>query len=133
MLVGVGGKVKALQTQLKQIKCLLRDADRRHHKCETVRNWLSQIRDLSYRTEGVILEYAVRISADGRRRGFKLFLLRLCFSLHRLGSEISYIRSELASLSGDMNAYGISRIIDGDGKPSPISKLKIALLGRRMT
>ena len=78
LLVGVGGKVKALQTQLKEIKCLLRDADRRHHKCETVRNWLSQIRDLSYRAEGVILEYAVRISAYGRRRGFKLFLLRLC-------------------------------------------------------
>ncbi|XP_047948478.1 probable disease resistance protein At1g58602 isoform X1 [Salvia hispanica] len=117
LLVGVGGQVQTLQVQLKEIKCLLRDADSKQHQSQTVRNWLSQIRDLSYRAEDVILEYAIRISSDGRRRGLKLFLRRfcLCYSLHQLGSEIADIKSELARVTDDMKSYGISRIIDGEG------------------
>lgn len=121
LLVGVGGQVQTLQVQLKEIKCLLRDAASKQHQSQTVRNWLSQIRDLSYRAEDVILEYATRISSDGRRRGLKLFLrrfsraLHLCYSLHQLGSEIADIKSDLARVTDDMKSYGISRIIDGEG------------------
>ncbi|XP_057766252.1 probable disease resistance protein At1g58602 [Salvia miltiorrhiza] len=121
LLVGVGGQVKALQKQLQEIKCFLKDADTKQHKSETVRNWLSQIRDLSYRAEDVILEYAVGISFDRRRRGLKLFLrrfsgaLNMCYSLHQLGSEMVEIKSELADVIAKMESYGIRSIIDGGG------------------
>lgn len=116
LLVGVGREVKALQTQLKEIKCLLKDADSKKHQSETIRNWLTQIRDLAYRAEDVILEYAVRISSEQHpprhRRRFKRLLHTFshfygCFSLHQLGSEISDIKSELARLTSNMKAYSI--------------------------
>lgn len=121
LLAGVGREVKALQTKLKEIKYLLKDADAKQHKSESVRNWLAEIRDLAYRAEDAILEYAVRISSDQRPRGIKLLLCRFsrvfqdCYSLHQLGSEISDIKSELARVTFNMRDYGIMSIIDGGG------------------
>ncbi|KAH6774659.1 hypothetical protein C2S51_013063 [Perilla frutescens var. frutescens] len=116
-LLGVGGEVKALQTQLTEIKCLLEDADRRKHENKSVRNWISEMRDLAYRAEDVIVAYAVGISSSDRER---LLLSRLsqllisgCCSLHQLGSDISDVKSELARVTKEMKDYGIRSIIDG--------------------
>lgn len=80
-LFGVSDELKALQTQLKEIKCLLKDADTKQHKSESVRNWIAMIRDLAYRAEDVIATYS-----DGPRRGLGRLLHRFsgvlnCYSL----------------------------------------------------
>ncbi|KAH6809322.1 hypothetical protein C2S51_027105 [Perilla frutescens var. frutescens] len=116
-LVGVGGEVKELRKQLKEMKCLLEDAERRQHESKSVRNWISEIRNLAYRAEDVILAYAVQISSDGRslKRLLRRFprVLNGCYSLHQLGSQISDIKSDLARVTQSMQAYGIKKIIDG--------------------
>lgn len=118
-LFGVSGEVKALQTQLTEIKCLLKDADKRQHECESVCNWIAEIRDLAYRSEDAIASYAARVSSQARGRGLTRLINRFshvlngCYSLHQLGCQISDIKSELARVTDNMHRYGIRNIIDG--------------------
>ncbi|KAL1555880.1 putative disease resistance protein [Salvia divinorum] len=50
-LAGVADQVKELQRQLKEMKCFLEDADKRRHESRTISNWITEIRDLVYRSE----------------------------------------------------------------------------------
>ncbi|KAH6796397.1 hypothetical protein C2S51_037383 [Perilla frutescens var. frutescens] len=121
-LLGVEDEVRTLQTQLKEVKCFLKDAGGKQHKSESVRNWMAEIRDLAYRAEDAIAAYAVRSSSDRRRRrrllGGPTTVLSRCYSYHQLGSEISNIISELARVTKNMDQYGIRSIIDGAGSES---------------
>lgn len=67
--------MKALETQLKEMKCLLEDADRRQHESKSIANWIAEIRDLAYRSEDVIETYATEVSSK-RGRGLKKLLCR---------------------------------------------------------
>ncbi|XP_057778257.1 cytochrome P450 71B25-like [Salvia miltiorrhiza] len=57
-LYGVGDEVKEIEIQLKEMKCLLKDADSRRHENETILNWISEIKDLVYRAEAAIERHA---------------------------------------------------------------------------
>ncbi|KAG6428195.1 hypothetical protein SASPL_112446 [Salvia splendens] len=43
LLCGVGSAVEALETQLKEMKYLLEDADTRRHQSKTITNWIAEI------------------------------------------------------------------------------------------
>ncbi|KAH6767801.1 hypothetical protein C2S52_018784 [Perilla frutescens var. hirtella] len=119
LLFAVGGEVKALETQLKEIKCFLEDANRNQHESKIVCNWIAQIRDLAYRAEDVVVEYSVRMSSSSSSDGWGQRLLHGCSgvrhssSLLQLSSQMSHIKSELARVTMDMEGYGINKIIDG--------------------
>ncbi|KAH6767768.1 hypothetical protein C2S52_018751 [Perilla frutescens var. hirtella] len=119
LLFAVAGEVKALQTQLKEIKCFLEDADRKQHESKIVRNWIAEIRDLAYRSEDVVAEYSVRMSSSsssdgwGRRVLHRFSGVRHSSSLYQLSSEMLLIKSELARITKAMEGYGINRVIDG--------------------
>ncbi|XP_057775936.1 putative disease resistance protein At1g50180 [Salvia miltiorrhiza] len=117
-LYGVGDKVRELKMQLKEMKCLLKDADRRRHGSETILNWISEIKDLVYRAEAAMERHAAYQVLARRRRGLRQLIRRYScileegYSLHQLGSEISQIKSDLARVTEAMRAYGIKNIID---------------------
>ncbi|KAH6812702.1 hypothetical protein C2S51_021720 [Perilla frutescens var. frutescens] len=119
LLFGVGGKVKALQTQLEEIKCFLQDADRKQHESKTVRKWIAEIRDLAYRSEDVVAEYSIRMSSSSSSDGWGRRLLHGCSgvrhssSLLQLSSEMSHIKSELERITKAMENKGINKFIDG--------------------
>ncbi|XP_057809670.1 probable disease resistance protein At1g58602 isoform X2 [Salvia miltiorrhiza] len=112
----MGGEVKALEKQLKEMKYLLEDADRRRHESKTIGNWIAEIRDLVYKAEAAIEIHAARVSSR-RRQGLKKLLgkytciLKECYSLHQLATEVSGIKSELARIDKDMQENGIKRSI----------------------
>ncbi|KAH6812815.1 hypothetical protein C2S51_021833 [Perilla frutescens var. frutescens] len=118
-LFSVPGEVKALLTQLEEIKCFLKDADRKQHQSEMVRNWIAQIRDLAYRSEDVVEEYSFRMSSSSSSHGWGRRLLHgcsgvlHCSSLLQLSSQMLHIKSELERITKDMKDYGINTIIDG--------------------
>ncbi|KAG6384566.1 hypothetical protein SASPL_155614 [Salvia splendens] len=126
-LSGVGNQVKELERQLKEMKCFLEDADKRRHESRTITNWISQIRDLVYRSESAIERHAA-YKVSSRRRGLRQFvrkyscILEDCNSLHQLGSEISEITSSLERISKGMQENGIKRSIimnpNGEGESS---------------
>ncbi|XP_057802115.1 putative disease resistance protein At1g50180 isoform X2 [Salvia miltiorrhiza] len=117
-LYGVGDKVRELEIQLKEMKCLLKDADRRRHGSETILNWISEIKDLVYRAEAAIERHAAYQVLSSRRRGLRQLIRRYsCIleegcSLHQLASEISQIKYNLGRVTEAMRAYGIKNIID---------------------
>ncbi|XP_057781305.1 probable disease resistance protein At1g58602 isoform X2 [Salvia miltiorrhiza] len=116
-LSGVGDQVKELEIQLKEMKCLLKDADRRRHENETIFNWISEIKDLVYRAEAAIERHAAHQVTSRRRRGLKQLLRRCSCSLeeyksiHQLGSEISPIKSRLERINKEMLESGIKKSI----------------------
>ncbi|XP_047949539.1 probable disease resistance protein At1g58602 [Salvia hispanica] len=113
-LAGVADQVKKLERQLKEMKCFLKDADKRRHESSTISNWISEIRDLVYRSESAIERHAA-YQVYSRRRGLTQFvrkyscILKDCYSLHQLDSEISQITSHLKRISKDMQKNGIKR------------------------
>ncbi|XP_047947501.1 putative disease resistance protein At1g50180 [Salvia hispanica] len=115
-LAGVADQVKELERQLKEMKYFLEDADKRRHESRTISNWISEIRDLVYRSESAIERHAA-YQVSSRRRGLTQFvrkyscILKDCNSLHQLGSEISQITSNLERISKDMQENGIKRSI----------------------
>ncbi|XP_047949519.1 putative disease resistance protein At1g50180 [Salvia hispanica] len=115
-LAGVADQVKELERQLKEMKCFLKDADKRRHESSTIFNWISEIRDLVYRSESAIERHAA-YQVSSRRRSLRQFvrkyscILTDCNSLHQLGSEISQITSSLERISKAMQENGIKRSI----------------------
>ncbi|KAL1555917.1 putative disease resistance protein [Salvia divinorum] len=126
-LAGVGDQVKELERQLKEMKCFLKDADKRRHESSTIFNWISEIRDLVYRSESAIERHAA-YQVYSRRRGLRQFVRKYscimedCYSLHQLGSEISQITFTLERISKAMQENGITRSIiinpNGEGESS---------------
>ncbi|PIN07119.1 hypothetical protein CDL12_20316 [Handroanthus impetiginosus] len=125
-LCDVGSEVKELQAQLKELKCLLEDADTKQHKNKRgklqfcVRNWITEIKDLARKAEDIIETYAVQVSYS-REMGFKHLLktfscvcLNGGFLLHNIGSEILRIKAEIARVKQSMQQYGIKSIIEGE-------------------
>ncbi|XP_057781230.1 putative disease resistance protein At1g50180 [Salvia miltiorrhiza] len=118
-LYGVGDEVKELEWQLKEMKCLIKDADRRRHESETILNWISEIKDLVYRAEAAIERHTAHQVCSRRRRGRGLRQL-ICryscsleeyMSIHQLGSEISPIKSRLERINKEMLKSGIKKSI----------------------
>ncbi|XP_047950124.1 putative disease resistance protein At1g50180 isoform X2 [Salvia hispanica] len=98
------------------MKCFLQDADKRRHESRTISNWISEIRDLVFRSESAIERHAA-YQVSSRRRGLKQSVRRYscilndCYSLHQLGFEISQITTSLERISKDMQENGITRSI----------------------
>ncbi|XP_047950613.1 putative disease resistance protein At1g50180 [Salvia hispanica] len=126
-LAGVGDQVKKLERQLREMKCLLEDADKRRHQSRTIFNWISEIKDLVFRSEAAIERHAA-YQVYSRRRGLRQFvrkyscILEDCYSLHQLGSEISQITSNLEGIREVMDGRGIIKSIstnpNGEGGSS---------------
>ncbi|XP_047949545.1 putative disease resistance protein At1g50180 [Salvia hispanica] len=112
-LAGVADQVRELERQLKEMK--------------TISNWITEIRDLVYRSESAIERHAA-YQVSSRRRGLRQFVRKYscilddCNSLHQLGSEISQITSNLERISKDMQENGIKRSMimnpHGEGESS---------------
>ncbi|XP_042006742.1 putative disease resistance protein At1g50180 isoform X2 [Salvia splendens] len=132
-LVGVADQVKELEWQLKEMKCFLKDADKRRHESSMVFNWISEIRDLVYRSEFAIERHAA-YQVYSRRRGLRQFvrkyscILEDCNSLHQLGSEISQITSNIERISKSMQEIGIKRsiIINPNGEGESLARNNIS-------
>ncbi|KAL1555907.1 putative disease resistance protein [Salvia divinorum] len=78
-LAGVGDQVKELERQLKDVKCFLEGTDKRRHQSRTISNWISEIRDLVYRSESAIERHAA-YQVYSRRRGLRQFVRKYsCF------------------------------------------------------
>ncbi|KAL3512590.1 hypothetical protein ACH5RR_025307 [Cinchona calisaya] len=105
-LSGVTDQVQEVSRELKRMQCLLRDADTiTDHRDETARNWLKEIRNLTYRAEDIVEAFAVEVASKRRGRGLKKVLTRLaCIfcesrSLHNLGLEIAKVRTDITNLT----------------------------------
>ncbi|XP_057780200.1 probable disease resistance protein At1g58602 [Salvia miltiorrhiza] len=112
-LSGVGDELRELETQLTEMKCLLKDANRRRHESSIILNWISEINDLVYRAETAIERHTTYQVLSSRRRGLRQLghSLKKYKSLNQLGSEISPIKSRLERINREMLESGIKKNI----------------------
>lgn len=119
-LSGVQRQVKGLETQLKEMKCLLEDTDRRQYESKIIRQWIAEIRNLSYEAEDAIEMYAFESSSKRAYYGFIQAIARYScglnkgFALHGIGSQISEITSGIEGVTTMMEGYGLKSIIQGE-------------------
>ncbi|KAL6190657.1 hypothetical protein ACLB2K_037051 [Fragaria x ananassa] len=122
-LYGVSDQVDHAQTELQLMQGFLKDADARQGDDETVRVWVAKIRDAAYDLEDVVEIYVLKVVSK-REGGFKSILKRFgCMfkegvDLHKIGSEIQNITTNISTLRSRLETYNIRQIRDTRGDTS---------------
>lgn len=112
-LLRVNKEVKQLQIELKRMKCFLKDADKRQNEEESVKNWVSEIREAANDVEDVIDNYIVKFAS---KKGGKIRnSITHSKKLHNLASEIDKIKSRITDLTRSLQTYGITARKEGEG------------------
>ena len=107
LLNGVDQQVNQVQTELKQMQCFLKDADRRRDEDDQIRNWIIEIRNIAYDAEDVIENYALRVACESNP-------IHKIILLHKVGSKITVINSRISNLTRSLQTYGVSATRDRD-------------------
>ncbi|KAK8694341.1 hypothetical protein V6N13_071895 [Hibiscus sabdariffa] len=113
LLFGVNNEVRQMQRELKRMQCFLKDADKRQGDDQSVKNWVSEIREAAYDVEDVIDNFIAKFVSKkgGRIRNSILHGLEL----HNLAKEIENIKSRIIDLTRSLKTYGITARKEGDG------------------
>ncbi|KAG4120780.1 hypothetical protein ERO13_D11G165000v2 [Gossypium hirsutum] len=112
-LLGVKKEVKQLQIELKRMQCFLKDADKRLDEEESVKNWVSEIREAAYDVEDVIDNYIVKFAS--KKGGIIRNSITHSKELRNLASEIDKIKSRITDLTRSLQTYGITARKEGEG------------------
>ncbi|KAK9987900.1 hypothetical protein SO802_028139 [Lithocarpus litseifolius] len=123
-LFGVRNQVEMLQTELRLMQSLLKDADAKQDESETVRQWVAEIRDLAYDADDIIANYALTVGSR-KGGGIRKFINRSsCIldevvTVRKVGSKIEDIKAKVTSLRTISRDYGIREsMIKGGGSNS---------------
>ncbi|XP_058723298.1 putative disease resistance protein At1g50180 [Vicia villosa] len=115
-LYGVQDKVHQLRTDLRMMESYLQDADRRQEDDETLKNWISEIREVAYDSDDVIEAYALkgasrRNNMTGTFNRIKSFvsMINRLIEIHQVGSQVDDIISRITSLTSSLETFGIRR------------------------
>ncbi|XVE80080.1 hypothetical protein DITRI_Ditri14bG0110700 [Diplodiscus trichospermus] len=126
-LWGVEKKVESLQTELYWIRSFLKDADSRQDENAVIRSCVSEIRELAYDAEDVIVNFALKIGSK-RRGGFSNFVKRSAcifkegWILHKTSLNIAKIIDSIRNLKLELQTYGIKELSDGEESSSSYTR-----------
>ncbi|CDO99401.1 unnamed protein product [Coffea canephora] len=122
-LRGVSDQAEQLQSELKLMQALLKDADAKQHDDAVIREWISQSKDLAYEAEDLIETFAFKVGS--RRRGGVANVLKRytcifkeCYMRHRVGVDIQGLNTRVAKLTKRFRDYGIRTIMEKEGPSS---------------
>eukprot|EP00268_Persea_americana_P045906 TRINITY_DN4704_c0_g2_i2.p1 TRINITY_DN4704_c0_g2~~TRINITY_DN4704_c0_g2_i2.p1 ORF type:complete len:845 (+),score=100.89 TRINITY_DN4704_c0_g2_i2:192-2726(+) len=122
LLLGVRDQVESIKRELKRMQCLLKDADAKQKGDEKVRNWVAEIRDLSYDADDIIDTFTLSQAAKIAR--WRRGVLIGCLSIQQIselktrdkvGKEIRHIKLKIAEICNSLVTYGIKDINDQAG------------------
>ncbi|KAM1521714.1 hypothetical protein ACFX10_011918 [Malus domestica] len=122
-LHGVSDQVEAARTELQLVQGFLKDADVRQRDDETVHILVAQIRNAAYDLEDVIEIFVLQV-ASRREGGIKNVLKRFgCVlnegvDLHKIGSEIEKITTQVSNFRSSLQTHNIIEIRDSRGATS---------------
>lgn len=112
-LYGVKDKVQSLRTELRMMESYLQDADRKQDEDESLKNWISEIREAAYDSDDVIEAYALkeasRRNMTGTLNRIKRFvsIINRLIEIHQVGSQVDGIISRITSLTKSLKTFGI--------------------------
>ncbi|KAJ9175784.1 hypothetical protein P3X46_014300 [Hevea brasiliensis] len=105
------------------MQCLLKDADHQQDQDERVRNWVAEIKDLTYDAEDIIDNFLLK-AARGGGEGFHGFINRAsfmftkAFHLHEVETQIRSVQAKIGDMPTSMQTYGIKFVAEGEGYSS---------------
>ncbi|KAJ9704348.1 hypothetical protein PVL29_002758 [Vitis rotundifolia] len=108
-LKGVHEQVDRMQRELKRMQCFLKDADAKQQEDESVRNWVSEIRDVAYDAEDAIDAFIFNVES-GRTKFFPWRMFKRLVSSYEVGKEIEAIQIKIQDISKSRETYGINSI-----------------------
>ncbi|KAF2296137.1 hypothetical protein GH714_036315 [Hevea brasiliensis] len=124
LLHGVRDEVQQLQTELRGIRCFLKDADSKQDQDERVRNWVAEIRDIAYEAEDVIDTFLLLRAETGSRKRVCGLIKKITSmftkvpNLHEIGTQIKSIQAKIVSVSASTQKLGIKLDAEGEGSKS---------------
>ncbi|KAI3459533.1 hypothetical protein Pfo_016196 [Paulownia fortunei] len=110
-LKNISSQVEEIQSELKQLQCLLKDADARQDEDVMIQNWVAQLREVTYDVEDVIERFAIRQSQ--RRTGvFRRYagIFNDQVALHRVPSEIQDLKTRISVLIANLQTHDVEAI-----------------------
>ncbi|KAM7488942.1 hypothetical protein LguiB_026426 [Lonicera macranthoides] len=117
-------QLEELQTELKLMRCFLKDADGRQEESETVQYLVIEIRNVACDAEDVLELFDFKVSSRRRRRGIINVLLRYAcifnegIALYRVGSKIDSVKIKFSKITASLRDYGIRVVREGGEGPS---------------
>ncbi|KAF3325262.1 disease resistance protein RGA3 [Carex littledalei] len=116
MLLGIPGQIEKLGETVRDIQCVLADAESKQSNNRTIERWLMQLKDVMYDADDVIdlcqIKAKERLagSSSHSRCGFPL----LCcfgnpFFAHEIGSKIKDINSRLEGIAKRRTDLGLTQ------------------------
>ncbi|ONI22253.1 hypothetical protein PRUPE_2G117200 [Prunus persica] len=116
-LVRVGGKVLSAQTQLQIMQAYLKDADARQGRNEVIRIWVASVRDAAYDLDDIIETFVLKVASKRKASVLTRFtgLFINGVNLHRIGSDIEKITTEISLLSSIMQSFKLDQTRESGG------------------
>ncbi|XP_057802881.1 probable disease resistance protein At1g59620 [Salvia miltiorrhiza] len=108
-LQGVEGKVELLREELKRMQSFLKDANKKQFEDESVRNWISNIRELAQDAQDTIEIFLLNVESaknGGLIKRCTTFPKRM-HHLDKIGDEIESIQARLDAIDKSRERYGI--------------------------
>ncbi|KAB2629953.1 CC-NBS-LRR protein [Pyrus ussuriensis x Pyrus communis] len=118
-LHGVKQNVEQIRVELRRMQCFLKDADKRQDEDDSIRNWVSEIREVAYDAEDVIATFTIKIATpiSNPLKRYACFFDQAS-NLNQVGSEIEAINDRISDLTRSMQTYGLSVVRDHQGSSS---------------
>ncbi|XP_027337457.1 disease resistance protein RPM1-like [Abrus precatorius] len=118
LLRGVPNQLESVKGQLQMIRAYLKDADAKAEMGKTnlsVKEWIMQMRQVSYRIEDVIDEYLLQVHNKLQDNcGVASVVCKICdllrsvMSRHKIASQIDEIRESIERLSREKETFGFN-------------------------
>ncbi|KAL2463150.1 Disease resistance protein RPP8 [Forsythia ovata] len=126
LLYDVSIQVEEIQVEFKRTQCFLNDADARKDEDKTVRNWVSEIREVAYDVEDVLETFSIKVMLKKEKGVLVRYagILKEGIALHHVGSEIQKIKAKISSLTSSLQSYGIKAISQGENSNSTSQKCR---------
>ncbi|KAJ3684664.1 hypothetical protein LUZ61_013828 [Rhynchospora tenuis] len=112
LLLGVGEKVERVKRDLKWVSAFLKDADAKRNKDARVKQWVEEVKEVTYMIEDVLDEYFVEMGGGRwmsclKRIGHfpKEFIAR-----HKLATEIDKINERMKEIKENTEKFGITSL-----------------------
>ncbi|WOG86126.1 hypothetical protein DCAR_0205326 [Daucus carota subsp. sativus] len=123
-LLGVEKEIKYIQDELVPMKGLLKEADKKQNRDETVRKCVLKMRELAFKIEDVVETFALEVRAKQQISGFMATLLRIACILdewvrrHNIATEINDIKDEIHHLFEILQKCGVIESLKGENSRS---------------
>ncbi|CAL9238158.1 unnamed protein product [Arabidopsis halleri] len=122
---GVDEQLTELKSNLNLLRSFLKDADAKKHASETVRNFVEEIKEISFDAEDIIETFLLKEELR-KTSGIKMCMRRLsCFIVDRkeIASDIGGLSKRISKVIRDMQSFGVQQmIVDGNEYSHPLQE-----------